>query len=663
MEKTSKFSSFSGREDSHQVHRNLSLNINADNLKPSKLDEQNEKIKEINQLACVFQQIDDFLLEKNPETTTLPLVAVDCLLIFVDRLIIDGKINDKDPKDTDNDNDGNHSHSDGDLQPENEYSILEAIDRISKVAFALEAFPSDPTNGRTAAVFQRSMAFLEEMFRSLLEENDSKFNKSTTGDNATEKTPENFTENSTMVPSSIDMEMLRRIASTMISSGYETECCQVFSITRREKLGNSLTELGFEMIYVEDLEKKTWDVLEKDITTWIIAFKHSVTVSLSDERRFCNKIFSDNPTVFAGLFSNLVRSIIIQLLNFSESVTSGKKSEEMLFKFLDMYETMRDLAPVVDSLFHEIGEKENDGMMPSSLLQKDLKSEMYVSKLRIGEAVVVIFSELETSIKSNAGKTPVPGGAVHPLTRYVMNYLKYACEYQTSLEQIFQFHHDKSEGDVPIISSSSGAGAGDGGDDERSSPFGSKLMTITDLLDENLNSQSRLYKDTSLMHIFLMNNGRYINQKVKESSSIHEFLGDQWLRKRRSNLRNHHTSYQRETWGNVFNCFKDEGLHVKGDISKPVLKERFKTFNTIFEDIHRTQSAWVVVDEQLQLELRVSVEAVVVPAYRSFLGRFRQYLEFGRHPNKYIKYAPEDLEDCIEQLFGGNQVSMIKRRS
>lgn len=106
MEKTSKFSSFSGREDSHQVHRNLSLNINADNLKPSKLDEQNEKIKEINQLACVFQQIDDFLLEKNPETTTLPLVAVDCLLIFVDCLIIDGKINDEDPKDTDNDNDG-----------------------------------------------------------------------------------------------------------------------------------------------------------------------------------------------------------------------------------------------------------------------------------------------------------------------------------------------------------------------------------------------------------------------------------------------------------------------------------------------------------------------------------------------------------------------------
>ncbi|KMZ68999.1 hypothetical protein ZOSMA_224G00360 [Zostera marina] len=80
----------------------------------------------------------------------------------------------------------------------------------------------------------------------------------------------------------------------------------------------------------------------------------------------------------------------------------------MLFKFLDMYETMRVVAPVGNGLFHEIGEKEDDGMMTSSLLQKDLKSEMYVSKLRIGKAVVIIFSELDTSIKSNAGKTPVP---------------------------------------------------------------------------------------------------------------------------------------------------------------------------------------------------------------------------------------------------------------
>ena len=38
----------------------------------------------------------------------------------------------------------------------------------------------------------------------------------------------------------------------------------------------------------------------------------------------------------------------------------------------------------------------------------------------------------------------------------------------------------------------------------------------------------------------------------------------------------------------------------------------------------------MVSDEQLQSKLRVSILAVVVPAYRSFLGRFLQFLDAGR---------------------------------
>ena len=75
----------------------------------------------------------------------------------------------------------------------------------------------------------------------------------------------------------------------------------------------------------------------------------------------------------------------------------------------------------------------------------------------------------------------------------------------------------------------------------------------------------------------------------------------------------------------------DDGvLTVKGHVQKPVLKERFKQFNAAMDEIHRTQGAWVVSDEQLQSELRVSIAAVVVPAYRSFLGRFAQHFSAGR---------------------------------
>ncbi|KAI6686737.1 hypothetical protein NL676_032650 [Syzygium grande] len=189
------------------------------------------------------------------------------------------------------------------------------------------------------------------------------------------------------------------------------------------------------------------------------------------------------------------------------------------------------------------------------------------------------------------------------------------------------------------------------------------MMTVMELLDANLEMKSKLYKDLSLRYIFLMNNGRYIVQKIKGSSKIHELMGDTWCRRRSSDLRQYHKNYQRETWYRLLQCLNHEGLQVNGKVLKPVLKERFKSFNAMFDDIHKTQTTWVVNDEQLQSELRVSISAVITPAYRSFLGRFNQYLDPGRQSEKYIKYQPEDIESLVDELFDGNPTSMGRRRT
>lgn len=70
----------------------------------------------------------------------------------------------------------------------------------------------------------------------------------------------------------------------------------------------------------------------------------------------------------------------------------------------------------------------------------------------------------------------------------------------------------------------------------------------------------------------------------------------------------------------------------------------------------------MVSDEQLQSELRISVSAVLIPAYRAFVGRFRQYMESSKQADKYIKYQPEDIETMIEKLFEGNSNSMQRRK-
>ncbi|KAJ6424143.1 hypothetical protein OIU84_025010 [Salix udensis] len=132
----------------------------------------------------------------------------------------------------------------------------------------------------------------------------------------------------------------------------------------------------------------------------------------------------------------------------------------------------------------------------------------------------------------------------------------------------------------------------------------------------------------------MMNNGRYIVQKIKGSTEIRQMMGDPWCRKKSSELRNYHKNYQRETWSKLLGCLGHEGL----------------------------QSTWVVSDEQLQSELRVSITAVVIPAYRSFMGRFSQYMTAGRQTEKYIKYQADDLETYIDELFDGNPASGTRKR-
>uniref|UniRef100_J3N6B0 Exocyst subunit Exo70 family protein n=1 Tax=Oryza brachyantha TaxID=4533 RepID=J3N6B0_ORYBR len=389
-----------------------------------------------------------------------------------------------------------------------------------------------------------------------------------------------------------------------------------------------------------------WESLESEVATWIRAFRHTINVGLSGEHDLCARVFAgcDDPAIGRAIFVDLARCVMLQMLNFTEAVAMTKRAAEKLFKVLDMYEAIRDASPVIDAFLS--AEPADDGRNSTALT--DLKAELNSVRSRLGETAAAIFRELENSIRADAGKQPVPGGAVHPLTRYVMNYLKYACEYKSTLEQVFREHHRADADD----------------DDEASNPFAAQLMEVMELLHGNLEAKSRLYKDPSLCSIFLMNNGRYMLQKIRGSPEINEVVGEAWSRKRSTDLRQYHKNYQRETWSRVLNLLRDDGvITVKGSVQKPVLKERFKQFNAAMDEIQRTQGAWVVSDEQLQSELRVSIAAVVVPAYRSFLGRFSQHFSAGRQTEKYIKLSAEDLEAIIDELFDGNAISMPRRRN
>ncbi|CAH8303413.1 unnamed protein product [Eruca vesicaria subsp. sativa] len=521
-----------------------------------------------------------------------------------------------------------------------------AVNRISKSVTTLRELRLDSTPvsswlNRASSVQNRAASLLDEEFRHLLDrsrENKKKNNNNNkNGDVSSDSADRCVLQEEETFPDfpQESITTLKKIAGAMISAGYEAECCMSYEMSRRHTFKEELSEVGFEGINVEDVQRIPWESLEGEIANWISIVRRCSTVLFPGELSLCTAVFSDEPATRKRLFTGLVSAVTIRFLDFSGAVVLTKRSSEKLFKFLDMYETLRDLIPAVEDS------------------DSDLIEEIKLAQTRLGEAAVTIFGELENSIKTDQGRTAVPSGAVHPLTRYTMNYLKYACEYKDTLDQVFQ---TESEPETKRNQRE---------DDEeyKVSAFGRQMIRVMEHLDANLEIKSRLYRDPALRSIFLMNNGRYILQKIKGSTEIRDLMGQAWTRKRSTELRQYHKSYQRETWGKVLQCMNQEGIQVNGKVSKPVLKERFKVFNTMFDEIHKTQSTWIVSDEQMQSELRVSIAALVIPAYRSFFGRYKQHIDSGRHSDKYVKYQPEDIETFIDDLFDGNPPSMARRRT
>ncbi|KAK9052283.1 hypothetical protein SSX86_028912 [Deinandra increscens subsp. villosa] len=553
------------------------------------------------------------------------------------------------------------------LEEDESTRFLESVDRTAKLLKSLSRFHHEENYAveinRMSGIQQRALSLLEAEFKSMLDDYHSSYDRDPGFDEAKTK---QLSSSSSNVQDASEPELadqaesqperdefhgysdgmvadLSKLAGGLIGGGHETECSELYFFVRRNAMEQNLKLSRFEKFSIDETQKMQWEPIEKEVSVWMKTFRNFCTSVLPSERKLVNAVFSGHTAISDALFGNLTRIILFYFLSFAEAVMMTKRSAEKLFKFLDIYEALRDSIPEVEKLL-------SDEWLPQ------VKSAATLISTTLGESIFNIFIELENSIKSDTAKTPVPGGAVHPLTRYTMNYLKYACEYSDTLEQVFR-DHKKIDRAYSVDEDQA-----QNNNHHHGSPFQSQLAKIMDLLDLNLETKSRLYKDPSLSLIFMMNNGRYILQKTKGTGEMRSLMGDPWVRKRSSDLRSYHTNYKRETWTKLLQCLSHEGLSVNGKVMKPVLKERFKSFNGMFDEIHRSQTTWVVSDEQLQSELRVSISAIVIPAYRSFMGRFSQVFTPGRQTEKYIKYQPEDIETCIEELFDGSAAQQSKKR-
>ncbi|XP_065004348.1 exocyst complex component EXO70E2-like [Musa acuminata AAA Group] len=433
------------------------------------------------------------------------------------------------------------------------------------------------------------------------------------------------------------------ISNLMFLSNYDKECCQAYIAVRKEALEEYLSVLQIDKFSISEVFKMEWKQLNHMINKWKQAMCAFIQDFLARERHLCNLVFGKLPrSARESCFVEISKSSILQLLGIAMAIAIAPPKPERLFQILNTYEVLNDLLVRMEHFFPE-----DYGSCVLTECDEVL--------LRLKESVSGTIEEFKNNIQSNRSSTAFAGGGVHHLTKYVMNYIKALSAYSETLGLILE---DQQGADQ---SSSTEDGGRKTSLDQ--SPLSWHLKSLTTILETNLDHKSQLYNDVSLRNIFMMNNICYMVDKVK-LSNLRNFFGDEWIRVHIRKFHVHEQKYERASWTSVLSFLRAEGLHKPGCSipSLTVLKDRFRGFNHAFEEVYKAQTAWFVPNDGLREDLRISVSAQLIQAYRIFEGRYASHLDGERHRERYIKYSPDDLEEYLLDLFEGSPKSLQSQR-
>jgi exocyst complex protein 7 len=427
------------------------------------------------------------------------------------------------------------------------------------------------------------------------------------------------------------MADLKAIADCMISSGYGKECVKIYKIIRKSIVDEGLYHLGVEKLSLSQVQKMDWQVLELRIKNWLNAVKIAIKTLFYGERILCDHVFSASASIRESCFTDISREGAMTLFGFPESVAKCKKSPEKMFRTLDLYEAISNLWAEIDSIF-------------SYESTSAIRTQAVNSLVKLGDAVRTMLTDFESAIQKDSSKTPVPGGGPHPLTRYVMNYITFLTGYSEILADIVADWPLTVQAPLPesyFPSSDS--------DEVTSSAIAVRLAWLVLVLLCKLDGKAELYKDVALSYLFLANNLQYMVAKVR-GSNLKYLLGDDWVAKHELKVKQYAANYERMGWSKVLTSLPED---PKAEISPEQAKDSFKRFNAAFEEAYSKQASWIVPDSKLRDELKVSVAKKVLPAYAEFYENHRVGLRRECGSESLVRYAPENLNNYLSDLFHG----------
>jgi exocyst complex component 7 len=400
----------------------------------------------------------------------------------------------------------------------------------------------------------------------------------------------------------------------MLSAGYGQECVSAYQSIRQSNLKSQMVRLSFDQSTYQPkaIRKLKWEILDHHIQSWTRIAPFVLQSLCSDERQLCDEIFAASPDSVRDLiFSSITRDTALGFLSIPETVAAHlKASPEKVFRLLDMYATLSNLLPDIESLF---------GPEPTS----SVRSQAASSLARLSEAIRVVISEFEMAIQKDPLKpSGLPGGAIHPLTRYVMNYLAYLSDFELCLHEILI--------DLPPNCNLS-PGFSNLFNLEDKSVVSVTIAWILFVLLCKIDSKAETYSGAALSYLFLANNHQYIFRKV-QGCRLKEILGAEWVSEHNMKARHFMEGHVRSGWVHLSAMLPMEDV------------EQLREFENTFEKALEEREDWVFADAAMREEVRLTVEAMLVPAYRDWYR--------GRRDSVAVRYSPEDVRKRILSFYG-----------
>ncbi|GAB9471270.1 hypothetical protein Gpo141_00008490 [Globisporangium polare] len=252
--------------------------------------------------------------------------------------------------------------------------------------------------------------------------------------------------------------------------------------------------------------------------------------------------------------------------------------------------------------------------------------------------------ELTDHISTGGDRSFTKDGNVHPVSSYMLSFLRQVCEHTKPIKVLLL--HESNVTPKSFIE------------------------TVVMQLVEALQTKSAQFKGRNdLKQLFLANNFGYIASSMPhcphgDEDDIEAHIQKE-IRPRLEQMRDDAIEQFVDVSYKSFQAFlvepKEKLVYSKGsDLltleSGRYLKEKFARFNTLMDDICKTQKVFVVSEPQIRHQIIKAAVDTIIPQYTKFYEKYSVVKFSKKNSSKYLKYTPKAAEQALKELFTGEVV-------